>query len=74
MAPPASYLNATSGIAPKDKAYERVITRLCSAYLNVNIYINEIPKDMEDQSTAEKLTKLCDQITTAKNLALRNLE
>ncbi|KAL8870174.1 MAG: hypothetical protein Q9198_007697 [Flavoplaca austrocitrina] len=52
MAPPASHLNATSGIAPKDKAYER---------------------DMEDQSTAEKLTKLCDQMTTAKNLALRSL-
>ncbi|KAL9032658.1 MAG: hypothetical protein Q9180_006376, partial [Flavoplaca navasiana] len=73
MAPPASHVNATLGIERKDKAYERVITRLCFAHIDANIYIKEIAKDTEDQSTAEKLTKLCDQMTTAKNIALRNL-
>ena len=57
----------------KDRAYEQVISRLFSAHIDANIYINEIAKDTQDQSTAEKLTKLCDQMTTAKNMALRNL-
>ncbi|KAL8890214.1 MAG: hypothetical protein Q9205_002514 [Flavoplaca limonia] len=73
MAPPAPHVNATPGIAPKDIVYERVITRLCFAYIDANIYIKEIAKDTQDQSTAEKLMKLCDQMTTAKNTALRNL-
>ncbi|KAI4272531.1 MAG: hypothetical protein LQ337_005246 [Flavoplaca oasis] len=73
VAPPAPRVNTTLGIERKDKAYGRVITRLCFAHIDANIYIKEIAKDTEDHSTAEKLTKLCDQMTTAKNMALRNL-
>ncbi|KAL9630383.1 MAG: hypothetical protein Q9204_004746 [Flavoplaca sp. TL-2023a] len=65
--------NADVDIRYKDRAYERVISRLCSAYIDAKICINEIAKETEDQSTAEKLTKLCDQMTTAKDMTLRNL-
>ncbi|KAL8891243.1 MAG: hypothetical protein Q9192_005764, partial [Flavoplaca navasiana] len=73
MAPPAPHLNATLGIERKYKAYERVSTRLCYAHIDANIYIKEIAKDTQDQSTTEKLTKLCDRMTTAKDMALRSL-
>ncbi|KAL9023899.1 MAG: hypothetical protein Q9180_008070, partial [Flavoplaca navasiana] len=66
-------INADVDIGYKDRAYERVISRMCSAYIDAKICIKEIAKDTEDQSTAEKLTKLCDQMTTAISLAVRNL-
>ncbi|KAL9014135.1 MAG: hypothetical protein Q9180_008968 [Flavoplaca navasiana] len=72
MAPPAPQVNATLDIERKDKAYERVITRLCFAHIDANIYIKEIAKDTQDRSKAEKLTKLYHQMTTAKDMALRN--